>query len=347
MFEFLTKEGRAAIAERRKQKEKERIRQELLKKRDEFEAMLEKLPSYERARRYFHDDTRISVYDYNERDIKDVEYLYLMMEAIDSGKELRTGWRLEEIEKDPMKEFGWQYFNFFNVLLHDLKMVKEGFSYLERKSVKIQDIEKILNWAIEHGERCGRMFLYELRMYQDRVEEAAKIRSEAEYYRQTPWFWEKCDKYAAAADDSLAGRWSRVKTGEDFEMFIFRRLKEENLTCKRIGGSGDQGVDIIVSGGGRKIAIQCKFYSSPVDNSAVQQVFAGKMFYDCTDAFVVTNSYYSPGAIELAKKVGVQLCSHLDLLGELDRIIQAPDKSVATTARSTTTVPRMEKAYVG
>ena len=38
---------------------------------------------------------------------------------------------------------------------------------------------------------------------------------------------------------------------------------------------------------------------------AVQEIYAGKTFYDCHVATVMTNSVFAPGAKELAQKVGV------------------------------------------
>lgn len=71
--------------------------------------------------------------------------------------------------------------------------------------------------------------------------------------------------------------------------------------------SGDQGVDIIAYANGKKYAIQCKFYSSPVGNSAIQEVYAGAKFYNCDMAAVITNSTFTPAAIELANATGVLL----------------------------------------
>ena len=71
--------------------------------------------------------------------------------------------------------------------------------------------------------------------------------------------------------------------------------------------SGDQGVDIIAYANGKKYAIQCKFYSSPVGNSAIQEVYAGAKFYNCDIAAVITNSTFTPAAVELANATGVLL----------------------------------------
>lgn len=42
-------------------------------------------------------------------------------------------------------------------------------------------------------------------------------------------------------------------------------------------------------------------------NSAVQEAVAGKSYYDCDEAMVITNSVFYPGAIALAKANDVTL----------------------------------------
>ena len=40
-------------------------------------------------------------------------------------------------------------------------------------------------------------------------------------------------------------------------------------------GSGDQGVDIVAEKNGIKYGIQCKYYSNPVGNKAIKEVYTG------------------------------------------------------------------------
>lgn len=72
-------------------------------------------------------------------------------------------------------------------------------------------------------------------------------------------------------------------------------------------GSGDQGIDILAYKDGIKYGIQCKCYSSDVGNKAVQEAFAGKTFYNCHVAVVLTNQHFTKSAKELAKSNQVLL----------------------------------------
>lgn len=96
--------------------------------------------------------------------------------------------------------------------------------------------------------------------------------------------------------------------GHAFERFCADVLSKndfERITVTR--GSGDQGVDIIAFKDGIKYGFQCKCHSSDIGNKAVQEVFAGKTFYECHVGVVLTNKYFTKSAIELAQKNGILL----------------------------------------
>lgn len=96
--------------------------------------------------------------------------------------------------------------------------------------------------------------------------------------------------------------------GHQFEKWCAKLLERNgftNVTVTR--GSGDQGVDITAVKDEVHYAIQCKCYSSNLGNTPVQQVHAGKSLYRCQVGVVMTNQYFTPGAIELAQATGVLL----------------------------------------
>ena len=96
--------------------------------------------------------------------------------------------------------------------------------------------------------------------------------------------------------------------GHEFEYFCAGILKENGFSNVRVTpGSGDQGVDILATKDGIKYAIQCKNYASSLGNTPIQEVHAGKAFYNCHVGVVMTNSIFTTGAKELAKATGVLL----------------------------------------
>lgn len=96
--------------------------------------------------------------------------------------------------------------------------------------------------------------------------------------------------------------------GHQYEYVVADFLKAKGYHGVKVTkGSGDFGVDVIATKHGAKYAVQCKLYSSPVGVSAVQEVVAGKAYYGCTEAMVVTNSTFTSAAEKLAKSNGVIL----------------------------------------
>jgi hypothetical protein len=99
----------------------------------------------------------------------------------------------------------------------------------------------------------------------------------------------------------------RSLRGIDFEQFLQRAFELLGYATEITKKSGDQGVDLIVTGRGRRIAIQAKGYSGSVGNGSVQEVFAGQRYYMCSECAVVTNSVFTSSAIDLARAVNCTL----------------------------------------
>lgn len=103
--------------------------------------------------------------------------------------------------------------------------------------------------------------------------------------------------------------------GYEFEELMKNVLmanKFENIEVTKC--SGDFGVDIIAFKDCIKYAIQCKKYSSSVGVKAVQEVIASKTMNECHVAVVLTNNYFTSGAIELASKNNVLLWDRNELI---------------------------------
>lgn len=102
---------------------------------------------------------------------------------------------------------------------------------------------------------------------------------------------------------------------EDFLVEIFQTIGYDVKETKR---TADQGADLFVSRFGKSMVIQAKNYSGSVGNSAVQQAISAKAFYGCDEAMVVTNSYFTKSAKELASTAAVRLIDREGLQSYLD-----------------------------
>ena len=96
--------------------------------------------------------------------------------------------------------------------------------------------------------------------------------------------------------------------GHDFEYYCAELLENRGFEDVEVTrGSGDYGVDILAEKDGVTYGIQCKRYEGSIGTKAVQEAFSGKAYYDCDEAIVLTNSYFTPQAAEAAEKLGVIL----------------------------------------
>lgn len=103
--------------------------------------------------------------------------------------------------------------------------------------------------------------------------------------------------------------------GHQFEYFCAELLRRNGFEDVRVTkGSGDQGVDILAEKDEIKYAIQCKCFSSELGNKPIQEAYAGKSIYRCQVAAVLTNQYFTQGAIDAAKATGVLLWDRNKLL---------------------------------
>ena len=107
--------------------------------------------------------------------------------------------------------------------------------------------------------------------------------------------------------------------GHDFEYYCADLLRNDGFHNVEVTqGSGDQGIDILAEKAGIRYGIQCKCYSNNIGNKAVQEAFAGKTFYHCHVAAVLTNRYFTRAAKQLAEKDQVLLWDR----DELERLVQ-------------------------
>lgn len=111
--------------------------------------------------------------------------------------------------------------------------------------------------------------------------------------------------------------------GHDFEYFCAELLEKRGFIDVEVTrGSGDYGVDILAEKEGVTYAIQCKRYAAPVGVEAVQQVYAGRDYYDRMVGAVMTNQYFTAAAVDAAKRLKILLWDrgYLDSMMDEERI---------------------------
>jgi restriction system protein len=96
-------------------------------------------------------------------------------------------------------------------------------------------------------------------------------------------------------------------SGKAFEKYLEALFKKQGYKVERTKHIGDYGADLVTAKDGVKIVIQAKRYKGKVGVKEIREAVAAKGYYDCSKAMVVTNSFYTRQAIELAKKDQVEL----------------------------------------
>ncbi len=122
---------------------------------------------------------------------------------------------------------------------------------------------------------------------------------------------ERAGLRAAALEHDLV--FSKDMTPQEFERWCTKTIVANGWEAIMTKASGDQGADIIAEKGGVRFVIQCKLYSSPVGNKAVQEAFAAQRHDQAHASAVVANAAFTASAAALAATTGVQLLHYTDL----------------------------------
>lgn len=120
--------------------------------------------------------------------------------------------------------------------------------------------------------------------------------------KMTKSYWKRVGEhnyYRRMSFDSMSPK--------NFERFVAGLYEEDGYRCKLTPATGDFGADVIARQGNESICIQVKKYSAKVGPASVREALAAKAYYECNNAAVVTNSFFTPSAKKLAGINGVQL----------------------------------------
>lgn len=104
-----------------------------------------------------------------------------------------------------------------------------------------------------------------------------------------------------------------------FEEYIRDLYKNMGYYAMCTPKSGDYGADVLIQDGNYKVAIQVKRYGKKNSTGieAVQQVIGAREYYKVDDGIVITTSYFTQAARDLAESAGVELIDRDDLKGML------------------------------
>ncbi len=119
-------------------------------------------------------------------------------------------------------------------------------------------------------------------------------------------------------------------SGTDFEHFCADLLRINGYKNVRItAGAGDHGIDIIADKDETKWGFQCKRWGAEthIGNEVVRDTFAGKAYYHCDIAVIITTTAFTRKAEEYARETGI-------LLWGRDKLYKLMEKLDDTAQRS-------------
>lgn len=122
--------------------------------------------------------------------------------------------------------------------------------------------------------------------------------------------------------------------GDDFERYLEILFKKLGYQVHRTPYQGDYGADLILTKDNEKTAVQAKRYKQSVGVKAIQEVNTAQNYYGCTKAMVVTNSYFTHQARNLARANQVELWDR----NELVKRLLALNEDINAVPHLTTTV---------
>lgn len=122
------------------------------------------------------------------------------------------------------------------------------------------------------------------------------------------------EKDSAGYDPSMSG--------VAFEKVVAEILERNGCEGRHTKVSGDQGVDLLATIGKVLIAIQRKRTSVTVGNKAVQEAAAGRIHYQASAAWVVTDPKFTASARQLAQSNAVELLHVSELRDAVGRVLK-------------------------
>lgn len=102
-------------------------------------------------------------------------------------------------------------------------------------------------------------------------------------------------------------------TPQEFETYCAEELRRAGWNARVTFQSRDQGVDVIAEKNGIRVVVQCKLYSRPVGNKAVQETAAARTHEKADYGVVVSNNRYTSDAEQLAATNNIFLLHFSDL----------------------------------
>ncbi|OLS03786.1 restriction endonuclease [Tissierella creatinophila] len=108
-------------------------------------------------------------------------------------------------------------------------------------------------------------------------------------------------------------------SGLDFEKFILVHFQNQGYKGEVTKATNDYGADLILNKDGSKIVVQAKRWKDKVGITAIQEIVGAINYYGASKGMVITNSYFTSNAQNLAKANNIELWDRDMLIGIMSK----------------------------
>jgi restriction system protein len=113
-------------------------------------------------------------------------------------------------------------------------------------------------------------------------------------------------------------------SGKEFEDLIASLFRKDGYTVRQCGGSGDQGIDLILYiTNTEKDVVQCKRWKSDVGSPVVREFYGAMMHSNARHGFIITTAVFSSSARRFVTGKPITLISGQDIIRWIDNAFSA------------------------
>ena len=116
-------------------------------------------------------------------------------------------------------------------------------------------------------------------------------------------------------------------TGSQFEELIASLFQRDGYSVRRCGGSGDEGIDLILDLSDTKDVVQCKRWKSDIGSPVVREFYGSLMHANARHGFIITTASFSQNARAFALGKPISLIAGRQILRWIDGAYCSRDKT--------------------